>query len=63
MRHWARRAILAVIGYFIFIYVLPLIFSVFGIPLPSNAVQLIRILAAIVALGYIVYGPPVPWGA
>jgi len=56
----ALRAIIGVLGFYLFMLVLPLLFGALGLPLPSDAIQLIRICAAIVALVYIIWGPPIP---
>jgi hypothetical protein len=56
MRGYAIRTIVAVIAFLLFIYVLPLLFTVLGLTLSGAAFQLIKICAAIVALVYIVWG-------
>lgn len=58
MAQYAFRTIVAVIGFVLFIVVLPLLFNVLGINLEGSALQLIKICAAIIALAYIVWGPP-----
>ncbi len=61
MRNYALRAIIAIVGFLLFIYVCPLVFSVLGLPISGDAFQLIKVLAGIVALGYIVWGPNPPF--
>lgn len=64
MRGYAIRTIIGVVCFLLFIYVLPLLLDVLGIHLAENAMQLIKICAAIVTLGYIAFGerlwPPAP---
>ena len=61
MGQYAVRIIIAVVGFLIFIYIVPLLFNVLGIPMTGSAMQLIKICAGVVALVYIIWGRPVPW--
>lgn len=56
MRGYAVRTIIGVVCFLLFIYVLPLLLDVLGIHLAANAMQLIKICAGIVTLGYIAFG-------
>jgi hypothetical protein len=56
MRGYAIRTIIGVVCFLLFIYVLPLLLDVLGINLQANAMQLIKICAAIVTLAYIAFG-------
>jgi hypothetical protein len=61
MAQYAFRIIIAVIGFLLFIVILPLFFDVLGISLGGSAFQLIKICAAVIALAYVIWGPPVPF--
>lgn len=56
MKGYAVRGIIGVIAWILFVYILPLLFAVLGIELSGAAMQLIKVLAAVVALVYIVWG-------
>ncbi len=53
---YAKRTAIAALAFVLFIYVLPLLFTVLGVPLEGALFQLLKICAAIVALGYIIWG-------
>jgi hypothetical protein len=61
MRGYAIRTIIAIVGFVVFMYALPLLLEVFGIGLGGAALQLIRLCCGVIALAYIVWGsyPPV----
>ncbi len=56
MGGYAVRGIIAVIAWVLFVYILPLLFDVLGVSIGGSAMQLIRVLAAVVALVYIMWG-------
>lgn len=53
---YAKRTGIAVLCFVLFVYVLPLLFSVLTLPLGADLFQLLKICAAVVALGYIIFG-------
>jgi hypothetical protein len=56
MRGYAVRTIIGIVCFLLFIYVLPLLLDVLGINLAANAMQLIKVCAAVITLGYIAFG-------
>lgn len=63
MAGYAFRAIVALVCFGLFVLVAPLFMEVIGLTLAGNIWQLIRILVAIIALAYVVWGPPLNWRA
>ena len=61
MAGYAWRAILALVGFGLFMLIAPLFMDVIGLQLAANVWQLIKILVGVIALCYVVWGPPVPW--
>jgi hypothetical protein len=60
MAQYAIRTIIALIGFVVFIMVVPLLLGVLGLNIGGDALQLIKICAGIIALCYIVWGPTIP---
>jgi len=59
MAQLAWRIIIGIVGFLLFLYIVPLLLSVLGIALAANAFALIKICAAIITLWYIIWGPPI----
>jgi len=56
MRGYAIRTMIAIVCFALFVYAAPLVASVLGLPLGGAIWQLLRLCAAVIALGYIVFG-------
>lgn len=61
MRAFAWRVLYAVICFFLFWWIFPLIVQVLGVPVQGALMELIRVATAIIAICYILFGPAPPY--
>jgi hypothetical protein len=59
MRQILFRALIAVVVCVALAVAVPIVFSLVGLPLTGQILTLFKILGALIALGWIIWGPPV----
>jgi uncharacterized membrane protein len=57
---YLMRFIIAAVVFVVLSLVLPALFTLLGVPLTGNLLTIFKGVGALLALGYILWGPPVP---